>query len=177
MVYRYNGVISSNESVNSSKICSKCNLEKKKSEFSMDRSKKDGRFIWCKDCKYEHNQKTKTSRNLKQKEYNQANKIQIELARLERRSARLEYIWNLKKSPCADCGQTFHPFVMDFDHTDRSLKSRDVSQINRLDEIAEEVKKCEVVCSNCHRLRTYKVIENNYRDRVSKLQNQLDKLK
>jgi hypothetical protein len=169
MVSRYNGEVVINNSICNTKICTSCKLEKSKDEFSMDRSKKDGRYIWCKSCKYTHNQKTKDERVLKQKEYNSSSKIRIELVRLERRRKRLEFIWNLKDKPCADCGNRYHPYAMDFDHLDKFTKNRDVSQINRIEEIVEEAKKCDVVCSNCHRIRTFKVIEKDYLERIKSL--------
>jgi hypothetical protein len=47
--------------------------------------------------------------------------------------------------------------MMDFDHV-RGTKHANVAElINTLSKkrIDEEIAKCEVVCSNCHRARTY----------------------
>ena len=58
--------------------------------------------------------------------------------------------------PCADCGGTFHPCAMDFDHV-RGEKVVNLSLIARYSSAAalvSEVKKCDLVCSNCHRIRT-----------------------
>ena len=63
----------------------------------------------------------------------------------------------LKSVPCADCGGTFDPICMDFDHKPGVEKRDDVSGIicGRSDaNVAAEIAKCEVVCANCHRLRT-----------------------
>ena len=69
-----------------------------------------------------------------------------------------EYVDKLKLSPCMDCKQTFHPIAMDFDHV-RGIKVKAISQmINNgfsLEKIKIEIEKCELVCSNCHRIRTY----------------------
>ena len=72
-----------------------------------------------------------------------------------------EYIRSLKSKPCMDCGGIFHPVSMDFDHV-RGVK---VIQISKLvgcnkERILAEVSKCDVVCSNCHRVRTYNRIVN-----------------
>lgn len=63
-----------------------------------------------------------------------------------------------KSKPCQDCGQTFPTYVMDFDHV-RGRKLFNVSQGYQLKrslaEVAAEIEKCDVVCSNCHRIRTF----------------------
>lgn len=57
---------------------------------------------------------------------------------------------------CADCGYDKHPAALDFDHLPGSVKVRDIKSGQHLGWVAlqEEVKKCEVVCANCHRIRT-----------------------
>jgi hypothetical protein len=63
----------------------------------------------------------------------------------------------LKDAPCADCGQRFPSFVMDFDHRDGNDKLGTIAHmINKWPwaRILTEVAKCDVVCSNCHRIRT-----------------------
>ncbi|MGH2718466.1 MAG: hypothetical protein ACRDJU_07795, partial [Actinomycetota bacterium] len=60
--------------------------------------------------------------------------------------------------PCMDCGQIYPFFVMDFDHRDRSQKEALISEyVNRICKAPPlaEMAKCDVVCSNCHRIRTY----------------------
>ena len=64
--------------------------------------------------------------------------------------------------PCMDCGGIFPSYVMDFDHIDPSKKKLGIAQINyfsSLEELKEEIKKCELVCANCHRIRTYEHVE------------------
>jgi len=67
-------------------------------------------------------------------------------------------IRSLKSQPCADCGKTFHYAAMDFDHV-RDIKRVDISRMIRtgysVAAIEQELKKCEVVCANCHRIRTW----------------------
>jgi hypothetical protein len=58
---------------------------------------------------------------------------------------------------CADCGYKSHPVALDFDHV-RGVKRCKVSNMwwgHRWDRVLEEIEKCEVVCANCHRIRTY----------------------
>ncbi len=67
------------------------------------------------------------------------------------------YVDQLKLAPCMDCGQTFDPVCMDFDHV-RGKKLMDPSRMRyknySLETIQEELDKCELVCACCHRLRT-----------------------
>ena len=69
-----------------------------------------------------------------------------------------QYIRDLKeKSPCLDCKKTYPYYVMDFDHV-RGVKHKNVSElISTLSKkkIDLEIAKCEIVCSNCHRIRTH----------------------
>lgn len=69
------------------------------------------------------------------------------------------FLATLKNKPCLDCHKKFHPWVMDFDHVKRGKKD-DINGLRRLrapvDIVKKEVSKCELVCSNCHRLRTFK---------------------
>ncbi len=57
---------------------------------------------------------------------------------------------------CADCGYNAHPAALDFDHLPGAEKWRGVSRLMtvRWEKVAEEIAKCEVVCANCHRIRT-----------------------
>lgn len=70
-----------------------------------------------------------------------------------------EWLKSLKDKPCADCGGVFPPECMDFDHRDRKTKRMSVglmiSQRSSKDAILEEVAKCDLVCANCHRIRTF----------------------
>lgn len=58
--------------------------------------------------------------------------------------------------PCMDCGGVFHPACMEFDHRPGEKKKGIVSALgNRAwSVIAAEIAKCDLVCANCHRLRT-----------------------
>lgn len=63
-----------------------------------------------------------------------------------------------KNKPCMDCGHPYPVVCMDFDHRDGDQKLDCVAillQRNRtLQVILDEIAKCDVVCSNCHRIRT-----------------------
>jgi hypothetical protein len=66
-----------------------------------------------------------------------------------------EYLNELKSVPCSVCGNQYHPVLMDLHHLDESQKKFSPSNgVHKYgwDALREEVKKCIVVCSNCHRL-------------------------
>lgn len=64
------------------------------------------------------------------------------------------YVDQLKAAPCSDCGNTFPPAAMDFDHV-RGVKLANISEMLRSPRAAldAEIAKCELVCATCHRLR------------------------
>lgn len=71
---------------------------------------------------------------------------------------RIALVLRAKNRPCADCGNTFHPVAMDFDHV-RGEKYSEISTMLRqsasIERIQAEIDKCEVVCAVCHRIRTH----------------------
>jgi hypothetical protein len=79
-----------------------------------------------------------------------------------RRNARFrlrnsEIIREHKAKPCADCGVQYPYYVMDFDHREGESKVINLANASRLTRptILKEIAKCDVVCANCHRERTY----------------------
>jgi hypothetical protein len=73
----------------------------------------------------------------------------------------------LKSLPCADCKVQYPPDVMQFDHVRGEKKFHLSSGIDHSEAtIREEAAKCDVVCANCHWLRTSSRRVNPLRDRV-----------
>lgn len=65
-----------------------------------------------------------------------------------------------KSRPCSDCGNTYPPCVMDFDHINKATKKFDVGRGAGNSGVTEkifleEIAKCDLVCANCHRIRTH----------------------
>ena len=76
-----------------------------------------------------------------------------------RRKKIQEFIRNYKLSKgCADCGYNKHHAALEFDHVDGE-KEFNVCNAKSIKQAKEEIKKCEVVCSNCHRIRTYERLQ------------------
>ena len=66
-------------------------------------------------------------------------------------------IAGLKDAPCTDCGVQYLPCVMEWDHVagDKVANVGDMGTRYSLADIMAEAAKCELVCANCHRLRTH----------------------
>lgn len=82
-----------------------------------------------------------------------------ELARVRtRQHGTLELLRELRARPCADCGYSFAPHQMDFDHRDGTTKAFRLTSggamLRPSAALIEEATKCGVVCANCHRVRT-----------------------
>lgn len=115
------------------KICAACRVSKPSSSFSRAPSTKDGLHSYCHSC--DTGKKLTTAKEMA-KEVNA-----------------------LKEAfPCIDCKKR-HPFwVMQFDHLPGSVKKGTISRMiraGRRESVFEEIKKCELVCANCHATRTY----------------------
>jgi hypothetical protein len=63
-----------------------------------------------------------------------------------------------KSKPCVDCGLEWPTCVMEFHHRDPSVKVMPIAKalVNRSRRfVIEEIAKCDLLCANCHRIRTY----------------------
>jgi len=73
-------------------------------------------------------------------------------------SALKQWMIEIKSQPCQDCSGTFEICCMDFDHRPGTVKSYNIGSMfahhYSRELIEEELKKCDLVCANCHRVRT-----------------------
>jgi hypothetical protein len=61
-----------------------------------------------------------------------------------------------QSTPCKDCNTNYPYYVMDFDHIrDKSEEINRLINSCSMRKLRAEIAKCEVVCANCHRKRTY----------------------
>ncbi len=74
----------------------------------------------------------------------------------------IKFVLDLKRnSHCTDCNFSGkeYPSVLDFDHIS-GMKKFNVSEFTRhtnsFKNVKQEIEKCEIVCANCHRIRTVK---------------------
>jgi L-lysine 2,3-aminomutase len=85
----------------------------------------------------------------------QSNKEPVHLSPRQQRNKQI--IEQFKSKPCKDCGNLFSIWQMDFDHI-RKDKIKNVGHLamsGSTESLLEEIAKCEVVCSICHRNRTF----------------------
>ncbi len=127
------------------RFCTACREPKPLDDFHR-RGK--GLQSWCKDCRRTHDAA-----------YHQRRRPLRAAQKRERYEALLAWMRDYKSSrPCADCGGRFHPVAMTFDHLPGTTKRTDVSTLlhsgyRKL--LLDEIAKCELVCANCHAVRTY----------------------
>ena len=73
--------------------------------------------------------------------------------------ANKDYVDEYKSTnPCHDCGHFFPAYVMQFDHVigNKLFNIADMVYRGRsLESLKVEISKCELVCSNCHAIRTH----------------------
>lgn len=103
--------------------------------------------------------KDKEKQRLAQARYYQENKTRLRREQNGQRAKLRLLIEKAKSVPCTDCGIPYPTYVMDFDHC-RGIKSFTIS--NQLSTknptektLLEEIAKCDVVCANCHRHRSW----------------------
>ena len=129
------------------KNCSKCKVLKSLEEFAVAKTKADGRTPDCKECKRAYN------KNYYSENYD-AERIRLKRRQNEQRQV-LEQYFREVKTKCSRCGEGRFA-ALDFHHKDPSTKEITLSEaFNRiwsLEKVKKEVNKCEVICSNCHRV-------------------------
>jgi len=134
------------------KICSGCFEDKSLALFVVNKRSKDGRAKRCKDCHNKYNKsywKSSPARRLAVK------KTTREL-QLRNKTFVHEY---LTRHSCISCGES-NPVVLEFDHRDPKEKKFNISdgvrRCSTTDMIMDEIDKCDILCCNCHRVRTAK---------------------
>ena len=74
------------------KVCSKCKITKTLSEFSKDKSRKDGYDLRCKSCRKEQHQNNKEANNVRSQQYYQDNLDKVKETRKKYRENNPEKI-------------------------------------------------------------------------------------
>lgn len=137
------------------KVCTKCMEEKGLSDFFV-KDRKAGRLhSQCKDCYKEHRKAFYAEHYEKYKLlYQKRAKIRRETLRTEFRENIIHY---LKDKSCTICGES-DIRTLEFDHLNPSEKLFNISQSVRLGygwpKIVAELKKCRILCANCHKKHT-----------------------
>ena len=137
-------------------------LSKPMDEFAWRRRKRLQRDNMCRQCRSDYG-----------KSHYEANKPRyIQNAARVKKATKLDRTWYLleyfEEHPCADCGES-DPVVLEFDHfATRSSTSARAFEERAWDSVLEEIEKCEVVCANCHRVRTAAGWSRSLRYRISR---------
>ena len=127
------------------KTCVKCRNKKPVKEFNKNKSRKGGYSNVCRDCSKEESKKYYN----KNKEKHKAN-VSIRNRKLEAQA--LVLIIEAKKEGCLLCPEK-EPACLDFHHVGKKTYAVSVvmQKSGSIKKLKEEIKKCVVVCSNCHR--------------------------
>ena len=90
------------------------------------------------------------------KRHYEANKDYYAARNTKRRKENQAYIRSLREGKCADCGGVYPWYVMEFDHC-RGEKKYNIASMasSHRNTIDKEVAKCDLVCCNCHAVRTH----------------------
>ena len=134
------------------KLCSICRIYKSEDQFN--KKGKNRLHSYCRDCQkikwkiYYSIPEKKRAHNLNRSKHDSIKRLNYK-----------NLINKIKDVPCLDCKMKYNPWQMDFDHVGDN-KVDDIAIMIRnkvpLQRILDEIKKCELVCANCHRDRTYK---------------------
>ena len=95
----------------------------------------------------------KINRDKYDKEYYKNNKTRIIESRREKINKIKEEMVNLLGGKCIKCSED-RIFCLDFHHKEAEIKEQEISKMLRkssYSKLVEEVKKCELLCANCHR--------------------------
>lgn len=129
------------------KICSLCKQNKPMTEFAVAKTKADGRSYDCKQCHRDYN-KVYYKKNYK------AERERLEKRQKEQRQ-KLEQMLHEVKTKCGRCDESRFA-ALDFHHKDPLTKEITVAEAFArnwtVERVKKEIDKCEVICSNCHRV-------------------------
>lgn len=125
--------------------CFRCGENRSNGDFHDSRT---GQFSYCSECRRAYDRRYYAERG---------REARLERGRARRAAAR-EWLDSLRRGvPCADCGESFPGPVMHWDHLPGYRKLDAVSSVARerhRDVALAEMRKCELVCANCHAVRT-----------------------
>ena len=125
------------------KRCPKCGEVKRLDDFAKNKRRKDGLQSHCKACK-----KLVDAKHYRENKEKQFIRVKINKAKLKQEIDDIK-----ERAGCLYCGES-DPCCLDFHHTNKDDKTSGISSMfnnSSRGAIFEEIKKCEVVCANCHR--------------------------
>ena len=123
------------------KLCCKCKRKRKIMFFA---AKGSGLQSQCRGCQQRY-----------RRAHYLANKDKIQAQVKARKAESRAFVRKAKDVPCTDCGKRYPYWVMDFDHRDVKNFTIGTHTTNKgIVTLKKEIALCDVVCANCHRIRT-----------------------
>lgn len=136
-------------------ICTSCKKSKPETDFFIRNVAKDIRHSQCKICYTEKRKLTYKKHYHKYGDMYRQRAIKRKL--VVKSDLRLKMLEFLDGKNCVICGMG-DIRVLEFDHINPSNKSfsiaRGLSNLYKWDNIIEEIKKCRILCANCHKIVT-----------------------
>jgi hypothetical protein len=129
--------------------CARCTADRPLDDFPRDRSRSSGRHPYCKPC-----HRAVSAARTQSGDWREWRRQ----AAARNYAAARELLNRLKSAPCTDCGGTFPPYVMQYDHRDPASKRRNVStwaSAGCITGMLAEIARCDLVCANCHAIRSH----------------------
>lgn len=137
------------------KLCKKCSIEKELSEFYKNKSNTDGYSSSCKRCRKiqvnmwrkENHIRFITNKN----KWSSCKRISM---KEDNKKKAVEYLGG----KCIKCGYDEHIAALEFHHRDPSKKYYTISTKLReysFEDLKNELDKCDLLCSNCHKILHY----------------------
>lgn len=138
------------------RICGGCRESKPETEFAFKNKVTGTRATRCRAC----------VRAYSAVHYEANKSVYIERAKRNNKrtiARKREIVASLRTQPCTDCGNCYPPVCMEFDHRQGrtitgkaspetiAMMKNDKNSVSRLE---EELQKCDLVCRNCHAIRT-----------------------
>lgn len=134
------------------KHCNVCDKSLPLEAFGKNKARYDGLQSRCKSCRREY-------QNAWFQDNKELQSQRIKKNRDAKKKILSDYIWSLlSTTPCMDCGEA-NPLVLEFDHRDPAMKEYKIAACRGaktigLDTLKQEIAKCDIICANCHRIRT-----------------------
>jgi len=90
------------------------------------------------------------------------------VARRQHHARCAEWLAGLKDQPCLDCHRAFPSACMQFDHRPGEVKLFNIgANITRPRQVVlDEIAKCDLICANCHAIRTASRVKVRLKSRV-----------
>lgn len=150
------------------KYCSKCETDKPDEDFHLTgRAESKKLHSYCKDCRkiYDKEAKTKNFDRLSALKKARRAKYKAEI---------IELLYPILEKGCSSCDEK-DIRVLEFNHVDETGKLANIGEASRMGKefLLRELKKCVLLCANCHRRHTH--IQFGYWNADWKLGDTVDK--